>query len=60
MLQGSDVSTFPQTEQLDSFSATFDKRGQQRLQRGFALLHQMQHRAPRRARAQPGQPRKRL
>ena len=36
------------------------QRGEQRLQRPLALLHQMQHRAPRRARAEAGEPRQRL
>ena len=31
------------------------ERAQQRLQHGLALLHQMQHHAPRRTRAKPGQ-----
>ena len=36
------------------------QRAQQRHQRGLALLHQMQHGAPGRARAEPGEPRQRL
>ena len=36
------------------FAATCCSAREQRLQRGLALLHQVQHRAPRRARAEPG------
>ena len=50
----------PQIEQVESLSATLLERREQRLQRRLALLHQVQHRAPRRARAEPRQPRERL
>ena len=56
---GRGVSTLPQVEQVDERSRDALQRGEQRLERGLAPLHQMQHRAPRRARAEPGQPRQR-
>ena len=60
MLHGSEVSTLPQIEQVESLSATCASAREERLERGLALLHQVQHRAPRRARAEARQPRERL
>ena len=60
MPHGSEVSRLPQVEQVDRRVGDVLQRREQRLQRALAPLHQVQHRAPRRARPEAREPRQRL
>ena len=58
--QGSIVSRLPQVEQARIVARRVGQRGAERLHQRLALLQEMQRHAPRRARAEPGQPAEQL